>query len=217
MTVEGRHRSMRNILYLACSPRGASAHSGIIAEVLLAALAAHHAGARVVRRDLAATPPGFVDAGFSAAILAPPRKEVPAALVPSEVLIRELEAADALVIATPMHNFTVPAVLKSWIDQVVRIHRTFRSTPAGKIGLLADRPVFVVVASGGWFSGPSPAGTPAQPDFLTPYLRAILGTIGLHDVSFITLEGVTRGPEMAASAYATARDRIGTLVAALDV
>jgi FMN-dependent NADH-azoreductase len=123
----------------------------------------------------------------------------------SEWLIRDLEAADILVIATPMHNYSVPAVLKAWVDQVVRIHRTFTSTPGGKVGKLHDRPAWLVVASGGWFSGPSPSGAPAQPDFLTGYVRAILATIGIHDLTVLTLEGVTRGPEIADAAFVRAR------------
>ena len=87
-----------------------------------------------------------------------------------------------------MHNFTVPALLKAWIDQVVRFGRTFRSTPEGKIGLLADRPTFVLVASGGYIIGERAR----QPDFLTPYLTAILGTIGIHDVNFVHIDGMTR-------------------------
>ena len=131
-------------------------------------------------------PPPLVDATFAAAVF---NRATPSdAFDHSEALIRELEQADTLVIATPMHNYTVPAVLKAWIDQVVRINRTFASRPTGKAGLLRDRLVLVVIASGSWFSGPSPTGTPAQPDFLTHYLRAILGTIGLNDIHFLTLE-----------------------------
>ena len=159
------------------------------------------------RRDLAADPPPFVDADFCSAIT-DPNGGASAAFSASEILIRELEQAAAVVIATPMHNYTVPAVLKAWIDQVVRIHRSFASTPAGKVGRLHDRPVLVVIASGGWFSGPSPAGTPAQPDFLTPYLRAVLGTIGLHDIQFLALEGLGRGPEMQRRALANARQSL---------
>ncbi len=134
-----------------------------------------------------------------------------AAFAASEVLIEELDRADAVVIATPMHNYSVPAVLKAWIDQIVRIHRSFASTPAGKVGKLRDRPVFAVVASGGWFTGPSPTGTPAQPDFLTPYLRAVLNTIGLMIIHVLALEGVTRGPEIQERTLGSARqllDRI---------
>lgn len=204
---------MRTVLHLSCSPRGPAAYSSLFATEVLARLSVRHPAVNVVSRDLAAHPPAIVDAAFSAAILAPPGGDPPA-LAASEVLIGELEACDAMVIATPMHNYCVPAVLKAWIDQIVRIHRTFASTPRGKVGKLADRPVFVVVASGGWFTGPSPAGTPAQPDFLTPYLRAVLATIGLHDVHFITLEGVTRGPEALQRAFTGARDELERLIPA---
>ena len=147
---------------------------------------------------------------FSNAILDPARPQQ--AFARSEALIQELENADAIVIATPMHNFTVPAVLKAWIDQVVRINRTFTSTPTGKVGTLTDRPVFIVIASGGWFSGPSPAGTPAQPDFLTPYLQIVLNTIGLRDIHVLALEGVTRGPAMLEWAVSLARQSLDRIL-----
>jgi FMN-dependent NADH-azoreductase len=200
---------MNDILYLSCSPKGAASICQSFAQEVLARLAQRDPGARVVHRDLAAAPPAFVDAGFCAAIMDPAGSH--AAFAASELLIEELDRAGALVIATPMHNYAAPAVLKAWIDQIVRIHRTFASTPAGKVGMLRDRPVYVVVASGGWFSGPSPTGTPAQPDFLTGYLRAVLNTIGLKDIHILTLEGVTRGPEVRDRAFNLARqglDRI---------
>jgi FMN-dependent NADH-azoreductase len=195
---------MTTILHLRCSPRGAAAFSRRMAEEVVARLLCHYEGAEVVFRDLSADPPPLVDAGFSAAILGAPGL-VPPALEMSERLIRELEAADVLVIATPMHNYCVPAVLKAWVDQIVRIHRTFASTPGGKVGKLRDRPVWLVVASGGWFTGPSPSGAPAQPDFLTPYVRAVLSTIGIEDLHVLTLEGVTRGVEIAEAAIGKAR------------
>ena len=198
---------MTTILHLRCSPRGADAFSSRMAREVVARLRLRHPGAEVVFRDLAANPPPLVDAGFSAAILGPPGG-TPPALALSEVLIRELEDADALVIATPMHNYGVPAVLKAWVDQIVRIHRTFASTPGGKVGQLRDRPAWLVVASGGWFTGPSPTGAPAQPDFLTTYLRAVLATIGIHDLRVLTLEGVTRGPAIAEAAFAQARSAL---------
>jgi FMN-dependent NADH-azoreductase len=122
-------------------------------------------------------------------------------LLLSEVLIRELEESDALVISTPMHNFTVPSGLKAWLDHVVRIHRTFNATPEGKVGTLYARPVFVAVASGGRYSGEQAR----QPDFLTPYLAAILGTIGLRDPVFFSVEGMAFGAD-AATAIRTKTD-----------
>ena len=202
---------MQTILHLTCSPKGPAAYSRLVSLELAARLAEAHPGAAVVHRDLAADPPPLPDAAFSAAVLSAAPPDDPAFAV-SEVLIRELESCDALVIGTPMHNYAVPAVLKAWIDQIVRIHRSFRSTPAGKVGLLRDRPVFLVVASGGWFTGPSPAGTPAQPDFLTPYLRAALGTVGLTGIAAITLEGLTRGAGQTEHSLTAARARLAALI-----
>jgi len=194
------------ILYLTCSPRGEASFSRRMGDELVARL-----GGPVLTRDLGDDPPPWIDAGYSKAILAPPTPEVPPALAVSEMLIRELEASDRLVIATPMHNFGVPAPLKAWVDQVVRINRTFRSTPEGKIGLLRDIPAYLVVASGGWFTGPSPTGTPAQPDFLTGYMRTVLETIGIRSLHLVAMEGVTRGPEIADRAIAAARAEIARL------
>jgi FMN-dependent NADH-azoreductase len=198
-----------NTLYLTCSPRGSVSFSRRIGDELVARL-----GGAVLTRDLTQDPPPLVDTAFSAAILAPASADVPPALAVSEALIRELEAAGALVIATSMHNFGVPAALKAWIDQIVRIDRTFRSTPEGKVGLLPDRPAYLVVASGGWFTGPSPIGTPAQPDFLTGYVRVVLETIGIRSLSVITLEGATRGADIAAKAMENAQAEIEKLLPA---
>jgi FMN-dependent NADH-azoreductase len=107
----------------------------------------------------------------------------------SATLIEELESADIVVIGTPVHNFAVPSALKAWIDHVVRVRWTFDVTANGKVGQLQDRPVFVAFSSGGRLSGPR------QPDFLTPYLRAVFGIIGLRDVTFFSVQGTVFGPE----------------------
>jgi FMN-dependent NADH-azoreductase len=204
---------MSTILYISCSPKGSASICLTFAQEVLASLIQRHPAATIAHRDLAAAPPPFVDADFCAAIMDPAGTHT--AFAASEPLIEELDEAGAVVIATPMHNYTVPAVLKAWVDQIVRIHRTFASTPAGKVGKLRDRPVYVVIASGGWFSVPSPSGTPAQPDFLTPYLRAVLNTIGLHDIHFLALEGVTRGPEMRDRAFNLAREALDRVLPAM--
>jgi FMN-dependent NADH-azoreductase len=191
---------MQSILFLSCSPKGPGAISTQFAETVLQRL--RGPTTQITRRDLAAQPVPLIDAAFSNAILT--GDDSAAALAPSERLIQELQAADAVVLATPMHNYGPPAVLKAWIDQIVRIRRSFDPTPAGKVGLLQDRPVFVVIASGGWFSRPSPNGAPPQPDFLTPYLKAIFATIGVTDIRFVTIEGATRGETVLQDSLAAA-------------
>lgn len=75
-------------------------------------------------------------------------------------------------------------MLKAWLDQILRAGRTFKSTPAGKVGMLRDRPVFIGIASGGVFTGERAN----QPDFLTPYLSVVLGSIGLKSLQFLPVQ-----------------------------
>ena len=195
---------MTDILQILVSPRPDS-FSRRVAREITARIAAARPGACIVERDLAADPPPHPELALYDAILSPTDHDDPRFAL-SEVYISELEVADWVVIGTPMNNFTVPSTLKAWIDHIVRIRRTFASTPSGKVGLLRDRPVIVVSAHGG-FVGDAP---PGQPDFLTPYLTAIFRTIGIGRVDFVRLEGMTRGPEHVSRALAAARDWLDT-------
>jgi FMN-dependent NADH-azoreductase len=185
---------MTAILQILVSPR-AQSFSRRIARDIVSRIAAGCPGARIIERDLAADPPPHPDLDLYEAILSPTPEGDPRFAL-SERLIAELEAADVVVIGTPMNNFTVPSTLKAWIDHIVRIRRTFRSTPEGKIGLLRDRPLIVISAHGGYCGD----ALPAQPDFLTPYLAAIFAIIGIRSVEFLRLEGLARGPEDVARA-----------------
>src|SRR5579863_7733162 len=195
--------AMSTILQILTSPRPQSV-SRLVAREVVARLQMREPGARIIDRDLAAEPPPHPDLALYNAILTPTVGPEHPDFGLSERYIGELEAADWVVIGTPMNNFTVPSTLKAWIDHIVRIRRTFRSTPEGKIGLLRDRPVIVVSVHGG-YCGEAP---PGQPDFLTPYLRTIFATIGIGQVDFLPLEGLARGPE----AVARALDRADTWI-----
>lgn len=185
---------MTTVLQILASPRPASFSRRIACEIT-ARIVASNPGACVIERDLAADPPPHPEIDLYEAILSPTPDDDPRFAL-SERLIAELEAADIVVIGTPMNNFTVPSTLKAWIDHIVRIRRTFRSTPEGKIGTLRDRPIIIVTAHGG-YCGATP---PGQPDFLTPYLKAIFTTIGIGSVEFLRLERLSRGPEAVARA-----------------
>jgi FMN-dependent NADH-azoreductase len=174
-----------NILHIDCSPRPES-HSRQLSAAIVKQLLAVAPNASISRRDFATTPlphasPEYATTLSSPATLAAPLK---GALELSEMLIQEVEAADVIVIGTPMNNLTVPSVLKAWIDQILRAGRTFKSTPAGKIGMLRDRPVFIGIASGGVFTGERAN----QPDFLTPYLSVVLSSIGLKTQQFLSVQ-----------------------------
>jgi FMN-dependent NADH-azoreductase len=173
------------ILHIDCSPRPES-FSRELSAAIAGKLREISPDAIISRCDFGAFPlphaaPAYATTLSSPATLAAPLK---GALELSEALIREIEAADAIVIGTPMHNLTVPSVLKAWIDQILRAGRTFKSTPGGKVGLLQDRPVFVGIASGGVFSGERAN----QPDFLTPYLTAVLSSMGLKSLQFFSVQ-----------------------------
>ena len=191
---------MIRILHVSCSPRGQASESYRISQKIIGFLLQKEPAAILVNRVIGGGAIPHIDESYATALGA--TEQSSAELFPqgsmskSEELIQELENSDVVVIGTPMHNFTVPSVLKAWIDHIVRIRRTFNMTRDGKVGALRDRPVFVAVSSGGKFSGERAR----QPDFLTPYLRAILGTIGLHDLTFFSVEGSALGPDAIAEA-----------------
>jgi len=202
-----------SILCITCSPRGAASESHRLAQAIIGRIACADAAAAesVVEVDAGRLP--HVDPDYAAALCAAADPAGPVAergsLGLSSRLIASLAQADYVVIATPMHNFTVPSALKAWIDHVVRVRHTFNITPEGKIGVLADRPVFVAISAGGLFSGSGPR----QPDFLTPYLKTVLGTIGLRDVTFFSVEGTVRGLDALRAARADAEAQIAAAVA----
>ena len=193
--------STMNILHLSCSPRGQAAESYRLARTIVDCLLKDEPEAIVVDRSLGEGGISHVDGNYAMAQHdAAAQTNQVGTVSRSEVLIRELEDSDVLVIGTPMHNLSVPSALKAWIDHVVRARRTFDVTSAGKVGLLSDRPVFIAIASGGVFLG----ARARQPDFLTPYLKVVLGTIGLRDLRFFSVEGTGRGPEAVSEARAGA-------------
>src|ERR1700761_6193609 len=174
-----------NILHIDCSPRPESQSRQLSAAIVKKILEIAP-DASICRRDFAASPlphasPDYAMTLSSPATLAAPLK---GSLELSEALIQEVEASDVVVIGTPMNNLTVPSVFKAWIDQILRAGRTFVSTPAGKVGMLPDRPVFIGIASGGVFSGERAN----QPDFLTPYVSVVFGSIGLKNVQFFSVQ-----------------------------
>lgn len=200
---------MATLLHISASPRHAASVSRRIAAEFIARLRAQSLVGRVIERDLSATTMSLPGKAFVTASIKPDasRSEADrAALRFSETLIAELETADVVLVSTAMHNFTVPASLKSWIDHVVRPGRTFKPTPNGKVGLLHNRPVFVMSACGGAFEeGLGDKADARQPDFLTPYLKAVFGVIGMHNVQCLRLDNCLRGEAQLATALSAGR------------
>jgi len=169
-------------------------------------------GGQVVHRDLANSPLGLITDDWIAGAFSNPAQHSAAhrsALQYSDKLIEELHSAEVIVIGDPMHNFTISARLKAWLDQVVRFGKTFSFGESGPKGLLTGKKVYVFTSRGGAYE----PGTPtAQFDFQEPYLRHVLAFIGLTDVTFIHAENQSK-PELAPAAKAAAMQKIEDAVA----
>ena len=201
---------MKYLLRVDVSPRGGNSHCRRAGNTAAERIMRRYGIPRIVERDLSASPLLPIDEDYIHAMHSYMSREAStgvAILQQSEQLIEELDGASALMIATPVYNYTVPGTLKTWIDLVVRFGRTFTSTPRGKVGLLRDRPTVIVSASGGMFSGDSAA----QPDFFVPYLNAVLATIGITSVRHVRLEGLAHGETAVAAAYASAAEALQAL------
>lgn len=190
--------SAMKILHVSGSPRGQAAESYRLSQKIIGFLLQKEPTATVVNRVIGSGAISHIDENYAISQSSSADISQEGSMAQSEELIRELESSDFLVIGTPMHNFTVPSALKAWIDHVVRARRTFNVTRAGKIGMVRDRPVFVAISSGGRFSGERAR----QPDFLTPYLKAVLGIVGLHHLTFFSVQGTGAGPDAVAETRA---------------
>jgi len=207
---------MSNILYVSSSPRGSASYSNRVAARVIRELRQADPQTTVTVRDLAQDPVPHVDVDFVTATRSadgPRTERQRAILAQSDALVAELLAADIIVIAAPMINFSVATTLKSWFDYIARAGRTFSYSEAGPKGLVSDKRVIVVSASGGIYSGENAAF-----DFQVPWLRNMLGFLGMTDVEVIRVEGTALGPEAADKALeratAHARELVGALAAA---
>ena len=184
---------MESVLLINASPMGTDARGHALARQAVANLRRTHPDLQAVCRDLSEGGFGWVGPDYAQAIMRKASRNAPAFLN-SERLIGELEKTDALIVSTPMHNYTVPATLKLWIDLVLRAGRSFGFRDGRKVGLLKDRPTVILVASGGAVTSGA-----RQPDHLTAYLTDVLATIGIKDVRFIYLEGLAQAETAEAS------------------
>lgn len=197
-----------NVLQINASARSEGANSSKLADQVSAALGAQHAGTRVTLRDLAVNPVTVLDEAALGALFAPADQrsaEQAAVVAEYDALIAEVQAHDAIVLGVPMYNFGVPVQLKAWIDAIARAGVTFRYTENGPEGLIRGKTVYLALARGGLYRD-----TPN--DSQVPYLKTVLGFLGLTDLRWIYAEGLNMGPEAAARGFAQAE---ADLVAAL--
>ena len=202
---------MNTLLFVTSSIFGENSKSRALGLEFLEAWRRQHPGTRVIERELRAETLPHVTGETMGAALTPVEKRTAAQAAAASLadeLIEEVEAAELIVLAVPMYNFSVPSTLKAWIDHICRAGRTFRYGAEGPEGLLRGKKVFVVTSRGGVYS----QGPGKSLDFHEPYLRSVLGFIGLTDVSFIYAEGLNISTETASTALATARATIRELL-----
>lgn len=170
---------MPNVLRIDASMR----RDGSITRKLTDQVIAEFGNADVVTRDLAdgidLIDSSWIDANFTDASERTDAQRK--ALASSDVLVAELKAAGIVVIGAPVYNFSVPAALKAWIDQICRARETFRYTENGPVGLLEGKRAIIVMGSGG-------VEADSAADYMTPYLRHVLGFVGIHDVQVIAAD-----------------------------
>jgi FMN-dependent NADH-azoreductase len=180
---------MPTLLHIDSSPLGEASLSRHLSAEFVRNWTQAHPDGNVITRDLTTSGLTAITAEWIGASFTPPASRTEAqhtVLAISEALIAELRSADEYVFGLPMHNFTVPATLRLWIDQVVRAGETFSYTATGPVGLLTDKKATFVIASGGVYG---PGTAMASLNFVEPYLRTLFGFIGIQDTHFLTAGG----------------------------
>jgi FMN-dependent NADH-azoreductase len=198
-----------NILQINASARRVDSNSTRVADSIVARLRSANPEARLTLRDLAGNPHLVLDEAALGALFTPAEKRTPAQtarVALDDALIAEVQAADVLVLGVPMYNFGVPAQLKNWIDAVARVGVTFRYTEKGPEGLLNGKKVYVALARGGRYRG-------TDADTQVPYLKTVLGFLGMTEVQFIYAEGLNMGPEAAKQGLAEAEADLAAALA----
>lgn len=202
-----------NVLQVNTSARryenGQGSQSTRLANELTERLLAAHAGARLTLRDLTTNPQPVLDEAALGALFTPAEQrsaEQAARVAQDDALIAEVQAADVLVLAVPMYNFGVTAQFKNWIDAIARAGTTFRYTAQGPEGLLKGKKVYAVLTRGGQYRD-----TPA--DSQVPWIKTVLGFLGMTDVQFIYAEGLAMGPDAANTGLANAQKEIAAIAA----
>jgi FMN-dependent NADH-azoreductase len=200
-----------NILIVSSSANGDASVSGGLAARFADSVRASDPAAHILLRDVGANPLPHLTAETVAAIKGEPATEAELeARALSDALVAELQAADVIVIASPMYNFGMSSTLKAWFDHVLRAGVTFRYTAEGPEGLLKNKKAVVIESRAGFYS----EGPGAALDGQEPHIRTLLRFIGLDDVTYVRAEKLAFGPEAAEAAIAEAGEALGLFAGA---
>lgn len=197
------------ILQLNTSARSTGANSTAVANLITERLNKQYPQALFKLRDTALDPHPMLDEPALNAMFTPVDQrsnEQQARMALDDALIAEVQASDVIVLGVPMYNFGIPVQLKAWFDAIAKAGVTFRYTDQGPEGLLKGKKVYVALARGGVYRD-----TPN--DTQVPYLKLMLGFLGMTDVHFIYAEGFAMGPDAATNAVQEAQQQISVLFA----
>lgn len=182
---------MPTLLHIDSSPLGEASVSRHLTNEFVTNWKLANPDGTVITRDVTTTsiPPvsgAWIGAVYTPAdALTPDQKELTSL---SDTLVSELEQADEYVIGVPMHNFGIPSTLKLWIDQIARVNKTFSYATGAPVGLLTGKKAHLFIATGGIYD----AGTAmASYNFVEPYLRTVLGFLGVTEVSSLAAGGAS--------------------------
>src|ERR1700678_2114816 len=179
------------LLDINSSPLGEASISRHLTAEFVESWQLAHPDGKIVKRDLTTTSIPPVSGAWIGAVYTPEDTRTPAQrelLTLSDSLIAELQGADEYVFGVPMHNFSVPSVLKLWIDQISRVNKTFSYATGTPVGLLTGKKATVIIASDGNYD----EGTAmASYNFVEPYLRTLFGFLGITDVTVLAAGGAS--------------------------
>lgn len=197
------------ILQINNAARSEGANSSKLADAISSRLKVKHPEAVLEVRDLAANPHPVLDEAALGALFTPPDQRTPeqaARVALDDALIAQTQSADVIILGVPMYNFGVPVQLKTWIDAIARAGVTFRYTENGPEGLIKGKKVYLALARGGIYRD-----TPN--DSQVPYLKTVLGFLGMTDIECVYAEGLAMGEEGAVKAFASAEAQLDELFA----
>ncbi|GAB4368280.1 MAG: FMN-dependent NADH-azoreductase AzoR3 [Elainellaceae cyanobacterium] len=202
-----------HILHVDSSPRSDRSISRQLTKEFVMSWKTAFPDGSVIYRDLGHYPVPFIDEAWIAASFTSPEQltpELESRLEVSNALIDELFAADVWLFGIPMYNYSIPANFKAYIDQIVRVRRTFIVNDRGEYeGLVSNKKVVIITARGGIFS----PGTPdAAFDFQEPLLRTVFNLIGITEIMFIHAENLAGGAEVRQQSLEKARAEIQNLI-----
>lgn len=195
---------MTKILQLDSSAKTENSATRTLTAQVVTELQSKYPDAEVLYRDLTKNPLPHISPEYLGGIFGNPALASHETVALSDKLIAELEAADILVIGAPMYNFSIPSQLKAWFDFVLRAGRTFKYIDGAPVGLTKGKKAILAVATGGVYS----EGPMVEYDHVVPFLKQMLGFIGITDVSVVRAEKQAFGPEAALAGIEAAKEDI---------